>query len=313
LSPQPPEPDDEPPPPQQPSAIVPVWNEGVLVQSNVAAVAGDDQRLLVASLVALRDDIEQFSADFDQWLAACRAERGQPPQVRLAPLVYLRNLAKLMTDEAPKIADLFRILHAREALTGQIPVVKAEWPDDFAVRFATIARQFDYPARLSRDWQALIGKPDRPPPAAVAEAPQAADDFVVALEQTDEEPIVDRSLRDLIADMSRRLREGLADERDDPLGPDKDLLALDLIQGVDNVLKRLVEAGLAIRDSKLGRRSARELATGFRVELPKQGKKLGKALAKLAVWAPLTVAGSSLAGYFGWFAPIWKLIAPFLR
>lgn len=310
--PQPPVPDDEAPP-QRPSAVVPVWQDDRLVQSRAPVVAGDDQRLLAASLLALRRDIEQFSTDFDAWIAECVAERGQPPQVRLAPLRYLRDLGALMPDEPPPLADLFRILHAREALKGQIRVVEDEWPNDFAARFASIARQFDHPARLSRDWRALTGEAERPPSSAIAEAPRIANEFVQALDAPGDEAIVDRGLLDIIRDMASRLAAGLGEERDDPLGPDKDLLGLDLIEGVNNVLKRLAEAGLAVRDSKLGRRSVKELATGFRVELPKQTKKLGKALAKIAVWSPLLAGGGWIATQMSWFAPIWKVIAPFLK
>lgn len=61
--------------------------------------------------------------------------------------------------------------------------------------------------------------------------------------------------------------------------------ALDVVNGVNNIAKRLAEAGVEIK--KLGVKGAKEGWTGFRVNFPKQTKKLGAALAKLAVWGPL--------------------------
>lgn len=299
------------PPPQEASALKPVWVDGTLKQSAASPVAVGDRVLLAASLIGIKGEIEQFGVDFEAWIADCFARRNEAPQVTRGPLRQLQALAALIGKEPPPLAALFRILHAREGLKDQIAVVQDQWPDDLAKRFASIVRQFDAPAGLSSEWRRLTRTPDRPSSVDVLAAPEAVEALASSLEKVDD-PIIDRPLIDEMREMAGRLRHEVV-EAAGPVSEATALRARDLIEGVNNILKRLAEAGIAIYESKLGKRARGEFATGFRVELPIQAKRLGKAFAKVLVWGPVAIAGSALAGYFGWLAPLWRLFAPFLK
>jgi hypothetical protein len=87
-------------------------------------------------------------------------------------------------------------------------------------------------------------------------------------------------------------------------------LAVDLIDSIDNIVKKLAEAWLAIREplGAVAKTTAAEFVDGLLDELPKQSKKLGKLMARIAVWGPMVAGAGFLAGHFAWFAPIAKLL-----
>ena len=302
-------------PPQQASAIVPVWEDGRLVQSRAAPEFDVAPHILMASLDALRGDIETFVGDIERFVAM-REAAGQPPQFDTTPVGYLRGLGEMIPPEPPPLDLLFRIFHAEAALAAFRPTVKAEWPELFAARFVALIEQFKRTANLSPDWRALNGSLLRPSKAAIAMLPEFAEEFFTLGETPEVAEIIDRSLFDRLRLLLRPLADFLRKERPDPLAADKEALAHDVIEGMNNIVKRLVEAALELDDGPMGKvakRTGRQILEGLRVQLPKSGKKLGAALARIIIWSPLLGAGALFADYFGWFAPIWKLVSPFLK
>ena len=222
----------------------------------------------------------------------------------------------MIPPEPPPLDLLFRIFHAEAALAAFRPTVKAEWPELFAARFVALIEQFKRTANLSPDWRALTNNPLRPSKAAIAMLPELAEEFFTLGESPEVDAIIDRSLFDRLRLLVQPLADFLRQERPDPLAADKEALAHDVIEGMNNIVKRLMEAALELADGPVGKtvkRTGRQFLEGLRVQLPKSGKKLGAAIGKIIVWSPLLGAGKLFADYFGWFEPIWKLLSPFLK
>lgn len=297
-------------PSQGVAAITPVWRDGRLVQDDRPAAEGRPAILLQAALIGLRSTMRKIATDFDVWIAECRSS-GRDPQIDHSPADYLVHVASLIADDPPALGGLFEILHAHESLKRMNALVSAEWPDSLRDRFVALGDLFEKAGRLSPEWRELKDEDDKPPQEAIAATPKMASEFIEILESAATSELVAPALIERLKSLVAPLAKAVAAERPEPFGPDMELLALDVVNGVNNIAKRLAEAGVEIK--KLGVKGAKEGWTGFRVNFPKQTKKLGAALAKLAVWGPLLGGGGWLAAQFEWFAPIWALIKPFLK
>lgn len=297
-------------PSQGVAAITPVWRDGRLVQDDRPAVEGRPAILLQAALIGLRSTMRKIATDFDVWIAECRSS-GRDPQIDRSPADYLVHVASLIADDPPALGGLFEILHAHESLKRMNALVSAEWPDSLRDRFVALGDLFEKAGRLSPEWRELKDEDDKPPQDAIVATPKMASEFIEILESAATSELVAPALIERLKSLVAPLAKAVAAERPEPFGPDMELLALDVVNGVNNIAKRLAEAGVEIK--KLGVKGAKEGWTGFRVNFPKQTKKLGAALAKIAVWGPWIGGGGWIAAQFEWFAPIWALIKPFLK
>jgi hypothetical protein len=87
-------------------------------------------------------------------------------------------------------------------------------------------------------------------------------------------------------------------------------LAVDILDSIDNIVNKLAEAWLAIREplGAVAKKIGAALGEGLIGDLPVQAKALGKLLAKIAIWGPMVGGAGLLAEHFAWFAPIAKLL-----
>lgn len=297
-------------PPQEPAALLPVWSNGQLTNDDRPVVEGRPAVLLDAALVALREAMRKLADDFDKWVAQC-VSKGRDPQVDRKPVEFLRDIITMIPNETPPLAIAFEIFHAGDSLAAMVSSVGQEWPDALAARFVALPKMFDGAAKLSEDWKAFTATESRPLQDDILAVPAAAETIIAVMEGEDAREIFAPSLVERLKRLVAPLARAVEAERVDPLGPDKELLAVDVVNSIGNIVKRLAEAGVAV--GKLGDKAGKEMWTGFRVNLPKQTKKLGVALAKVAVWAPVLGGGGWLASQFEWFAPIWQLIKPWLK
>jgi hypothetical protein len=129
------------------------------------------------------------------------------------------------------------------------------------------------------------------------------------------DPALPESLDELAA-----LRTGTAEKDEARLAgieAGKELLAIDVIESVNNILKRIAEAAIAVR--VVVGRSANEYTQSLVGQLPKASSKLGREHGdKLPKWLLRIAVGGPMMGYiinqfsetFAWFV---EHVLPFLR
>jgi hypothetical protein len=211
---------------------------------------------------------------------------------------------------------MVRLAHAAEALRGAATVTKETWPDFLAIRYALLVKQFERIARQAPSWRALLrnAAEGRPPPEVIVQA-RALTRQLSNLLVDDASTPSDTSLIDLdivqglreLADTAGQ-REGVSDIE---IGMED--LAVDLLDSIDNIFIPLAEAWLERRGtvSDFAKKSAGKTRDGFGDEFPKQAEKLGRTMAKIAIWSPLVGGAGFLAEKFDWFAAIVRHLPKF--
>jgi len=320
---QPPEQEEEATPripPPKPAAIEPAWRRGQLIDPREAIAADLSPEDFLAALRAARADCVELVGDVRAEVA--EAERlGRTPNLDMRPANHLERAASRIGDAPPSPLELFRFGHAAEALKHGLKSVEETWPDFLAARYGLLVAQLERAARQARAWRALLknAADDAPPLEVVQAAPRYAIDFAEILREADaagEPPLIAASIPDGLDALA-----GIAEERAEiarsptpSIDAGAEALAVDLIDSVDNIVKKLAEAWLAIRPSAglAANRAGGAIRDGWNEDLPKEGKRLGKLLAKIAVWGPIAGGATYLASQFEWFAPIAKLVTKML-
>jgi hypothetical protein len=305
-------------PAQRPSAIRPEWMAGRLTLPLEPPKARITQDALLNALTALRADILELVDDLDEEVGRA-TKAGRNLNIDTRPLVHLKRLASRMGGELPPPYELLRIFHAGDTLLAYAGIVSAEWPDFLAVRFSSLSLHFGDVARQVDDWRAL--KAEHLTEEQVSEVPKAVKEFSEILASDDAVGIVDPKLIGAIADLLEAMTDpalslpkpsisGLGEVS--VLTAATEALGADLLNAMNNVLQRLSLAALWLQSGPIGElagKSGNAAWKAFQTELPAQGSKLAKLMARIIVWAPATAAGVALAEKFTWFAPIAKLIA----
>ncbi|MBL8564193.1 MAG: hypothetical protein JNM89_00580 [Hyphomicrobiaceae bacterium] len=273
-----------------------------------AASTDVPDKALLDKLLSLKGEIGDFVEDVEDETRKAEKE-GRNLNLDTRPLSYLRRTASRITDELPPQHELFRIFHAGDALKNYAKAVEAEWPDFLAGRYLAICNNIALAADKSEDWRAI--KREHLDAKQAAEVPKVSSGLADLLEQEPEivDPAIAAALKSATDDLERALD---AAGRTDTLDAATDALAIDLLNGTENVLQKIAEAGLWLYNSRMGREVRKApgyIADGFCEQFPKETKRLGGLLAKLSVWGPVAAGGGALAGKFGWLAPIVRLFS----
>jgi hypothetical protein len=304
-------------PPPKPAAIEPTWRHGQLVAPREAIAADLSPEDFLAVLRAARADCFELVRDVRAEVE--EAERlGRTPNLDLRPANYLERAASRIGDTLPSAQELFRFGHAAEALRHGLKAVEETWPDFLAARYGLLVAHLERAARQARAWRALLknAAEDAPPREVVEAAPRYAIEFAEILREADaataEPPLIAASIPDGLDVLA-----GIAEERAEIAGSatpaidaGAEALAVDLIDSIDNIVKKLAEAWLAIGRplGAVAKKTGAALGHGLSENLPVQAKALGKMLAKIAIWGPMVGGAGYLAGHFAWFAPIAKML-----
>jgi hypothetical protein len=315
------------PPPEvpdvRPAAIEPIWKKGKLAVSNERISSDIDKETLAAALESLRDELNEIADE-----AAGVANIDQ------RPVDYIRRLATKIPEVELTQTHLFRLGHAREVLDTFASVTDQEWPDFLAARYRKLILHYDRTVRQFPKWRAFVRNANDQTLTSeqVAGASQIVESIAVELETNDAHEFVEvqvssalRSAAAPIIDWQNEIQFG------------SEQLAEDLLESVNNVLKRTVELALAIKGASgwdgswISSTSAdafaafsREAKKSIVSEFGKLGKGVGPALGRfLKRLAKVSLYGGGASGSsallvtrlftlypdtFGWLEPILRFL-----
>jgi hypothetical protein len=294
-------------PPQRPAALEPVWSNGKLVLPPDPASTDGDLGALVAALKVLRAEIAELADDAD----------GEA-NIDKRSIIYLRRKAEGIPNHAPAQDELFRLAHAKEFLEGYARTVNEEWPDFLTQRFHKLTLHFDRTVRQFPKWRDFVrnAEKDRLTPEQVAGVPGLTNAFVEAMRDEDAREFIDPSIPEALDSLQAPLHANSPSDTDRPplaSEPIK-LLPEDVIESINNIAKRAVEAALAsdvgakpgaIAKSVAKKNAgglggmAKDMASRYGVEarksLIKEAKRLGKETGPaITKWVKRAIYGGSI-------------------
>ncbi|MGA9215908.1 MAG: hypothetical protein WBZ54_11760 [Methylocella sp.] len=317
-------------PSQRPAALEPVWSNGKLVLPSDPASTDGDPDALVAALKVLRAEIAELADNAD----------GEA-NIDKRSIIYLRRKAEGIPEHAPAQDELFRLAHAKEFLEGYATTVNKEWPDFLAQRFHALTLHFDRTVRQFPRWRAFVrnANKDRLTSERAAEVPAIAEVTVEILRDEDALEFADAAIPNALESLNAPLAPSIADDGQplDPIEAGYALLAEDVLESINNILKATAEGLLVCATSskaaaKAIGATAKETAAGFASEARKsivdEGKRLGKGTGpaltkwgKRILFSGATAAAPSFARLlihafpekFGWLQPVMDFFSSVIR
>jgi hypothetical protein len=286
-------------PPQRPAALEPVWSNGKLVLPSKHARTDGNIKALSAALKVLRtglielaDDTENEPSNFDK---------------RVVP--YLRRIGERIPDHRPSQKELFLLAHMKEFLEAYSNTANEEWPNHLATRLHLLALHFDRTVRQFPKWREFVrnAQGDRLTVEQAAEVPALANAMISALREDEARSIIDPAIPSALEALQKPLEGEI--ER---LEHSRNLfLAEDIVESVDNVIKRIAEAALATKNS--GLKYGQKWKEGFVKEAFSSAEKDG---GKAFIWMKRTLVGIitgapaiALLSQFDWVKTILHLLA----
>lgn len=285
-------------PPQKPAAIEPVWEDGVLRLPAGPASTDGTPETLDAALSALHATLDDLVSTV-----------GEVGNVDARVTAYLRDLLGRVPQRAPHQADLFRLAHEEVVLTAYAETVSQEWPDLLAARYQAFVLMFQRTVRQFPDWRAFVANAegrtlDRDAMASVAKTAAA---LQAELASEDAREFVDKSIPDALSDFGDALA---TDDVLVVIEAGKEALAVDLLDGIENTLKRISEAALVQYLTETSATYISGVSAGIRKTVRESGEKDGGRLVK---WSRRFLIGGA-ASFVAWSTgsgPIARLAARF--
>jgi hypothetical protein len=227
-------------PSQSPAAIEPLWQDGRLVIAATPAAVDLDGVGLAGALASLKASIGQLADD---------AEVESNIDRRMVR--KLRRLADLVPDYPPDQATLFTLGHAQEALREFQGTVAAEWPDVLAADYSALVTQYEKTVRQFPRWREFARNAAKND-LSMGDALEIAASTERAVEVLrDEVPseIVDAAIPTLLEKLRGLMPDRAALDRiDEAISGGAEEVALDLLESIDNILKRLAERMIEARN-----------------------------------------------------------------
>ena len=156
-------------PPQRPAALEPVWSNGKLVLPPRPARTDGDKRANAAALKALRAELVELADDVE----------FEPSNFDKRAAIYLRRIAKRISDRVPPQHELFRLAHVKEYLQAYGTTVNDQWPEHLAARYHALTLHYDRTVRQFPKWREFVrnAQEDRLTHEQAAKVPALANDF----------------------------------------------------------------------------------------------------------------------------------------
>jgi serine/threonine protein kinase len=222
-------------PPQRPAALEPVWQEGRLTLPKKPAKTGLSKKKFADALSALRNELRDFSEAI--------ASEGNIDRRFVS---FVQSLAARIPDKPPSNEELFQFGHLQERFAGYAKTVDQEWPAFLATCFHALTLQYDQTMRQSPVWREF--KQNAAPQTLNTEQVASAHSLAAgAASALRDQEFVDPALPASLEQLANSLNvPELADGRpaQDVIEAGKELLAADLVESVNNILKRIAEAAL---------------------------------------------------------------------
>ncbi len=298
-------------PPPKPAALEPIFKAGLLTLPKAAAEATLPGQTISAALKALKQSLAQLADAADQETNIDRRTANR-----------LKEIAGSIPEKRPNQTELFRLGHDYDELKSYRKSVADSCPEHVAARFTAMTLAFERTLRRFPKWVDFT----REPPIEKLPAAQAHDISTVAqtlsdiLRAPESRIVVDPTLPDALGDLSAKLAAAAsrAKGRPDPIELGNELLAQDVLESVNNTMKRIAEGSLAAIAgagkvaSFAGKKAgsyAKEFGEGaddsLRKSSRKAGESVGPAIVKLlkrslnatVVFAGATVTGPTLAAW----------------
>jgi hypothetical protein len=279
-------------PPQRPAAVEPVWENDLLTLPNKRAKTDLTGRKFPAALRSLGAEVRALASDL---VGEANIDR------RFISL--LNELAARIPQTSPSQDELFRVGHFESVLVAYAKTVNEQWPEILAARYHALALQFDRTMRQSPSWREFKRNASKETLTAqqVALAVSLAKETATALREAEAKEFVDESLPQATERLAAALdvtdKTSAEPVPEDVIEAGRELLAVDLIESVNNILKPIAEAAL-----KIGADAGKGYGTGFgkgfiraaKKQGPKDGEKAFKWLRRAALGGGATAVGLSV-------------------
>ncbi len=297
-----------------PATIEPEWREGRLRLPS--GRAGDDFKAgdIDEALVALKHLLAGFADELS-------GSNNIDPRI----IAYLQRLSVDAPSAVPSQAEFFTFAHNEIVLEAYVATAEREWDGLAAARMGAVSLQFSRTVDRFPAWKAFKKSvPDGELSAVDVEHTEALGNVLAdALREGLAAEFVDGEIADAVeqlADAIPELRSPVGEDR--LVNSDVESRAFDLLESVNNTLKRVVGAALWVKGAagQLGAETWQRLSAGIRAEYGDQCEKLGKQLVKLAFGvlkfgAAATLGGTPLAVWltqtfprqFAWLEPVVRL------
>jgi hypothetical protein len=314
-------------PPQQPAAIEPVWGDGRLTLPNKPAKTNLSGRKFLAALKSLREELSAFADDI-------AGEANTDKRV----IARIRKLADQVPKKSPNQTELFRLGHGSVVFAAYAKTVDAEWPDYLAAQYHAVLLHFERTMRQSPLWREFIQNAQKHvlTEEQITSSYRLATDTASALRMAEAADFIDPSLPQALDELAGPLLTRIPVSNEPPydvIQAGYDLLAYDVVESVNNILKRIVEAALKAKavtgaaargvGSTVGQ-AAQVYAAGANKAFiqaakrqgPKDGQQIFKWLRRVVVGAAIAkgsavVLPSLLAMYpqaFAWLQPLLRFL-----
>jgi hypothetical protein len=280
------------------AAIEPIFKSGRLTLPKAPAEATLSGQTIPAALKALAQSLGELAE-------AARDESNIDRRI----VQRLNEISGSIPRKRPNQAVLFHLGHEYDELKGYSKIVAESWPEHVAARYTAMTLAFERILRRFPKWVDFTREPsiEKVSAANAREISKAAEALADVLGASESEIIVDQvltaALRDLSSELADAARRGA--ERPDPIDVGYELLAQDVLESVNNTLKRIAEGAVAVT-SLAGKKSgsyAKEFGAGADESLRKSSRKAGEAvgpavvkLLKRSLYGGAVAAGGTFAG-----------------
>jgi hypothetical protein len=294
-------------PEQRPAAVEPVWLNGRLTLPKAPAKSDLKGQSFIAALKSLRAELLALAEDI-----------AGEANIDRRFTAHVRQLAEQVPQKTPGQAAVFRLGHAATVFAGYSKTVDEQWPDFLAVRYHSVVLHFDRTVQQSPLWREFKRNAARSilTPQQVSEAFSLGTEAAEALQSDGARDFVDPIISQTLQQLARPLRPLMKASNEpeperDVIEGGKELLAYDVVESLNNTLKRIAEealdasviAGSAARNigstlNEAGKGYVSGIGKGFtraaKRQGPRDGEKLFKWLRRAVIAAGGTAAGAAM-------------------
>ena len=278
-------------PAAQPAAIEPVWTNRRLTIPKAPTKTDLTGRKFVAALKSLRREMHGFATDIS---AEANIDK------RFA--AYVLALAEEIPVRLPRQEELFRLGHAQSVLAGYSKTVSDEWSPILAARYHALSLGFDRTLRQSRLWREFKRNAAKGllTPDQIRMAGTFANDFAVVLRSDEAKELVDPAIPQTLAEVAEPLRKTTPTNNElpkDMIEAGQELLAYDLVESINNILKGIFQAAIWSRIYATAKEAGNAYTEAALKSIVTEAKQLGKHTGPaLSKWTRRLILGGT--GYY---------------